>query len=123
MPAACCAHWAAVLAVPSADLSAAVSGAAMGGGLAAASAGTSEVVWVDRSVGAWAAPASAGAEESFAKHSVIRGVPAGVRPRFTLEDQGRSTTISSKRRHHIVSGSGKARTTTLNVEVYGKVAS
>jgi len=29
-------------------------------------------------------------------------------PRFTLEDQGRSTTISSKRRHHIVSGSGKA---------------
>ena len=30
-------------------------------------------------------------------------------PRFTLEDQGRSTTISSKRRHHIVSGSGKKR--------------
>jgi hypothetical protein len=49
--------------------------------------------------------ASAGAEESFAKHSEIRGVPAGVRPRFTLEDQGRSTTISSKRRHHMVSGS------------------
>ena len=49
--------------------------------------------------------ASAGAEESCGKQVEIRGVPAGVRPRFTLEDQGRSTTISSKRRHHMVSGS------------------
>ena len=43
--------------------------------------------------------ASAGAEESCGKQVEIRGVPAGVRPRFTLEDQGRSTTSSSKRRH------------------------
>ena len=49
--------------------------------------------------------ASAGAEESCGKQVEIRGVPAGVRPRFTLEDQGRSTTSSSKRRHHMVSGS------------------
>ena len=49
--------------------------------------------------------ASAGAEETSPNHSEIRGVPAGVRPRFTLEDQGRSTTSSSKRRHHMVSGS------------------
>ena len=48
--------------------------------------------------------ASVGAEESCGKQVEIRGVPAGVRPRFTLEDQGRSTTSSSKRRHHMVSG-------------------
>ena len=52
--------------------------------------------------------ASAGAEESCGKQVEIRGVPAGVRPRFTLEDQGRSTTSSSKRRHHMVSGSATA---------------
>ena len=52
--------------------------------------------------------ASAGAEESCGKQVEIRGVPAGVRPRFTLEDQGRSTTSSSKRRHHMVSGSNSS---------------
>ena len=49
--------------------------------------------------------ASAGAEETSPNHSEIRGVPAGVRSRFTLEDQGKSTTSSSKRRHHMVSES------------------
>jgi len=39
--------------------------------------------------------ASAGAEESFGKQLEIRGFPAGVRPRFTLEDQGRSTTSTA----------------------------
>ena len=39
--------------------------------------------------------ASAGAEESCGKQVEIRGVPAGVRPRFTLEDQGRSTTSTA----------------------------
>ena len=51
--------------------------------------------------------ASAGAEESCGKQVEIRGVPAGVRPRFTLEDQGRSTTSSSKRRHHRSPGAFK----------------
>ena len=52
--------------------------------------------------------ASAGAEESFGKQLEIRGFPAGVRPCFTLEDEGRSATSSSKRRHHMVSGSATA---------------
>ena len=55
--------------------------------------------------------ASAGAEETSPNHSEIRGVPAGVRSRFTLEDQGKSTTSSSKRRHHMVSGSNSSSTT------------
>ena len=59
-------------------------------------------------VGVAEVTASAGAEETSPNHSVIRGVPAGVCPRFTLEDQGRSTTISSKRRHHMFSGSATA---------------
>ena len=54
--------------------------------------------------------ASAGAEESFGKQLEIRGFPAGVRPRFTLEDEGRSATSSSKRRHHMVSGSNSSTT-------------
>jgi len=58
-------------------------------------------------VGVAELPASAGAEESCGKQVEIRGVPAGVRPRFTLEDQGRSTTSSSKRRHHMAPGAFK----------------
>ena len=66
-------------------------------------------------VGVAELPASAGAEESCGKQVEIRGVPAGVRPRFTLEDQGRSTTSSSKRRHHMVSGSIQNRAAGLKL--------
>ena len=76
-------------------------------------AGNSSVASVRRhggrgEVGDVEGTASAGAEESFGKQLEIRRVPAGVRPRFKLEDQGRSTTSSSKRRHHMVSGSATA---------------
>ena len=63
--------------------------------------------------------ASAGAEESCGKQVEIRGVPAGVRPRFTLEDQGRSTTSSSKRRHLMVSGSTSSTTSAAPQPLYG----
>ena len=59
--------------------------------------------------------ASAGAEESFGKQLEIRGFPAGVRPCFTLEDEGRSATSSSKRRHHMVSGSIQNRAAGLKL--------
>ena len=69
-------------------------------------AGNSSVASVRRhggrgEVGDVEGTASAGAEESFGKQLEIRGFPAGVRPRFTLEDEGRSATSSSKRRHHM----------------------
>ena len=63
--------------------------------------------------------ASAGAEESFGKQLEIRGFPAGVRPRFTLEDEGRSATSSSKRRHHMVSGSTSSTTSAAPQPLYG----
>ena len=66
-------------------------------------------------VGVAEVTASAGAEERCGKQVEIRGVPAGVRPRFTLEDQGRSTTSSSKRRHHMVSGSIQNRAAGLKL--------
>ena len=40
-------------------------------------------------------------------------------PRFTLEDQGRSTTISSKRRHHMVSGSNSSTTRAASPRHFG----
>ena len=63
--------------------------------------------------------ASAGAEESFGNQLEIRGFPAGVRPRFTLEDEGRSATSSSKRRHHMVSGSTSSTTSAAPQPLYG----
>ena len=62
--------------------------------------------------------ASAGAEESFGKQLEIRGFPAGVRPCFTLEDEGRSATSSSKRRHHMVSGSTSSTTSAAPQPLY-----
>ena len=87
-------------------------------------AGNSSVASVRRhggrgEVGDVEGTASAGAEESFGKQLEIRGFPAGVRPRFTLEDEGRSATSSSKRRHHMVSGSTSSTTSAAPQPLYG----